>query len=99
MRNVEETMNALADDQRRELLSHLVERDCKGGVRVSDLADRVSDGDEDEDCVYTRLRHVHLPRLADGGIVSYDRSAETVRLADDTSLVEDVLGAAETFRN
>jgi DNA-binding transcriptional ArsR family regulator len=100
MRTVEETMDALADDRRRELLAYLLERDDDEKVEVAALVDHLSDGGEDVDHerIHTRLRHVDLPRLADAGIVSYERSAETVRLADDASLIEDALDAVDTFR-
>lgn len=100
-RTVEETMDALADDRRRELLSYLLERDGDGGVEVEALADYVCDGGESGNAerASTRLHHAHLPRLDDAGIVSYERDEETVYLADNVSLVEDILDAADTFRN
>ena len=71
----------LADERRREALYALYRREDP--VPVADLAEEVASavavGPEH---VANSLHHVHLPKLADAGIVEYDVEAKTVRLAD-----------------
>lgn len=47
---------------------------------VSESKSRVTESDEE--FLRIRLHHVHLPRLADDGLIEWDRSARTVALAD-----------------
>jgi len=68
----------LADEQRRRLLAHLMETD-DGVAGVSELADRLADGDDERERAVIRLHHAHLPKLEDEGIVEYDARSEAVR--------------------
>lgn len=80
----------LAARRRRYLLYYLEDEDAEPVVELDDLADRISAWEEewtDEDAVETDspdairddLHHVHLPRLADAGLVEYDARTRTVR--------------------
>jgi len=51
-------------------------------MALTDLADRVAERESDgDDCetVAIALHHVHLPKLAEGGVIDYDPRSETVR--------------------
>jgi DNA-binding transcriptional ArsR family regulator len=91
----------LAAPERRLILSVLRERDG-GPVTLDSLAravrDRLADSDRDRSPTKHDLRvsfhHVHLPKLADAGVVEYDD--EAVRLLPDPLV--DQLTAAERGR-
>lgn len=80
---------ALAHRRRRVVVGTLLERD--GPVPVRDLAraTAAAEGDstaDDRDRHRVSLHHVHLPRLADAGLLERDREAETVSLAEHPAL-------------
>ncbi|USZ69120.1 winged helix-turn-helix domain-containing protein [Halorussus salilacus] len=78
----------LADSQRRELLAYLVDAD-DGVASFSDLIDRVADAEDAADReVAISIRHAHLPKLADAGVVEYDERSETVRYRGDPALAD-----------
>lgn len=86
-----ELYDALADDRRRTMLSILTGRSTpvdvttlartvaarETGMAVDDVADETAER------VEHALYHVHLPKLADADVVSYDRDRSTVELAND----------------
>ena len=76
---------------RERLFRHLQGRDAS--VHLADLARELArpialDGGErrrtetDADSIYVMLYHDHVPRLADAGIVEFDREEKTVWLAN-----------------
>lgn len=77
---------SLADAQRRRLLQVLTQ--TTGPVDVADVADsllEMGDGattDERLARIEMRLFHVHLPKLADAGLVQWAPGQETVALTD-----------------
>lgn len=93
--SLDQTLRALSDSRRRAVLSHLFDREANGPATVEELARRIAADDAER----TRwsLRHAHLPRLDDAGIVSYERRARRVRLAGDQSAVESLLAAARNL--
>lgn len=92
--SLEQMMQVLSDDQRRETLTYLFERDGERPIAVETLAEHVTDADETYEQTYKLLHHSHLPRLDAAGIVAYDRTDERVRLAGDQSSVEKLLEAS-----
>lgn len=70
---LDEMLDALADTQRRQLLVELLERDRQGGPVVVDL-----DADADAER-WLAMDHVHLPKLAEYGIIEYDDESDEVR--------------------
>jgi hypothetical protein len=98
-------IDAITDAPRRSLLAHLVEHGrTSEGVLANVLAkadDRTTadgSGRDAPSTIRTQLRHVHLPRLADAGLVSWDRSEETVAPvgpAQDDTWVTRVLEVAD----
>ncbi|WP_455550171.1 DUF7344 domain-containing protein, partial [Halorubrum lacusprofundi] len=79
----ERMLAVLADQQRRRILQHL-ETSFDDRVSVSRLARAVAEmstttktGDKVERAAI-RLRHVHLPKLAEAGLVDYDPNSRSV---------------------
>lgn len=73
--------------RRRTALRALADRDAP--LSLSELADDVVDRREEADdsaAVRTALHHVHLPKLAEVGIVEYDPEANRVTAVRDGSL-------------
>lgn len=78
---------ALANPRRRSVLAILTDRDDAVSVgalaaalasRESDGSNGGADGDREVDAVRIDLVHVHLPALADAGIIAYDPRQGTV---------------------
>lgn len=94
----DDMFEALAHQRRRYLLYSMLDGD---GCSLRELAGRVadwessSDGDDaDEDDVervYASLYHAHVPKLADLGIVEFDRRDETIAAGPNAKPVLDVL--------
>lgn len=77
----------LRNDRRRFVLRALLDASPMGLERLATrLACWENDTDDPTDAqcsrAYTALASVHVPRLVEGGLVAFDRSAERVRLAD-----------------
>ncbi|WP_254768792.1 DUF7344 domain-containing protein [Salinilacihabitans rarus] len=96
--------DALANGRRRALLSLL--REVDEPIHVSRLATAIAcreaptapddalDARIEE--VLTSLRHVHVPRLREAGLLAYDRRRDTVRRRSTRSRTEDRLVAHAT---
>lgn len=69
----------LSRRERRQVVELL--QDADGPVDLTTLAAHVETGGGDavDRRTVTSLDHVHLPRLAEAGVVDYDREAGTVR--------------------
>lgn len=95
--SLDETLELLADRERRAILRHLTA--CSDDVTTcDDLADQLhaerarrEESNPDEAAVESRLHHVHLPKLREAGLLEYDRRNKHVRYWGD-SRVEDWLG-------
>jgi len=75
----------LAKNRRQLILSYLTQ--AVGAVPISDLADQIAlwEGEhtrEQYERVCTSLVHVHLPKLADVGVIEYDRENEMLNLQE-----------------
>lgn len=94
---------ALADATRRQVLWYLrAERE----TTVADLVDvlvgwRLGDADVVDAAERARiavsLHHVHLPRLADAGLVEWETDADAVVLADVPASVSDLIRDAHEY--
>ncbi|WP_135825788.1 DUF7504 family protein [Halorussus ruber] len=74
--SVSDCFDALADARRRYVLGAVLEG---GTFSVDALADGIADrSSADREEAYVSLLNVHLPKLADLALISYDRDAETV---------------------
>lgn len=82
---LDEVHRLLASERRREALSYLTAR-AGEAVDVDELVSVVAESERPDpgpvshrERVETDLHHVHLPKLADAGVVSFDPVAGTVR--------------------
>ena len=76
-----EALRLVADKRRRTVLQELSGNDTTP-VTVDQLVADLAGGEdpvEDRRPIALELRHSHLPRLADAGVIEYDASADTVR--------------------
>ena len=82
----------LADRRRRHILQCLTDQP-DGVAEFTDLVDAVvgheSETDAgDRETVRTSLYHVHLPKLAEAGVIDYDMRSEAVRYSEQPLLEE-----------
>ncbi|WP_207587890.1 DUF7344 domain-containing protein [Halomontanus rarus] len=83
----------LADQRRRYALYYLYES-TDGVATVDEIATHVvsledqSQVDDPQSHVITALRHVHLPKLEDAGVLEHDTRSQTVRYWSQPSLEE-----------
>lgn len=91
---------SLASTRRRLLLSHLTTRSGEP-VSVEELVDVVVEREQPDpglashrERVVTDIHHVHLPRLADVGVIDYDPVDGTV-LYEASERVESLLAASD----
>ena len=73
---------AIASQRRRDVLRLLREHDTPLSVQAVSANLTVKDGQT----MQTRLMHVHLPRLADAGLIRWDREAATIALGSHPTL-------------
>lgn len=81
----DESFSALADSDRRRLL--VVLRQLETPERVTALtrwlaSEMGRSGEDEVERLHVSLHHVHVPKLVDLGIVSYDDAEGTVELTD-----------------
>lgn len=77
---------SLADGQRRRALQFLAQ--TTGAVDLAEITDYLLETDDElqddgsADRIALRLYHVHLPRLADAGLIRWTADRQTVSLTD-----------------
>ena len=95
--NLNRFFEALADDRRRRILIHLQE---KGTVSLQDLARFLADQEEIDHYseAFKRLQvdlvHLHLPKLADHGLLVFDKRTNAVSSESLPTAVEQILALA-----
>lgn len=94
--STDDIFDALNDRRRRRVLRHML---ASGGRTTLDrvgaeiaAAEDLDFGSEDEEAAITSLHHVHLPKLAGCGLISYDSQHLVVTTATD---IDDSLGEVE----
>lgn len=95
----DDVFDALADERRRLVLWCL--QTYETPMELIEIAEEIvvletgteeADGpDVDLETVHTSLYHVHVPKLADAGIVEYDRDRDVVTLLESVERHESVL--------
>lgn len=87
----------LAHDRRRYVLHYLSQQ--VGAVSMNDLAEQIAIWEDDPttdryERVLTSLYHAHLPKLAEGGLITYDLERERVSPLEPINGVSAYLGLA-----
>lgn len=97
----DESHRLLTSPRRRLLLSYLSTR-SDGSVSLDELIDIIAEREcpdpgpaTHRERILIDLHHVHLPRLADAGVLDYDPVAETVRYNGSETL-ESFLDTSDT---
>lgn len=93
----------LAHERRRRVLACLREH---GSLPLPDLASEVARREHDEAlpqapetdelCVFLSLSNVHVPRLDEADVVSYDRDRGVVALAENTDALDPLSSVEST---
>jgi hypothetical protein len=73
----DELLELLCHRHRRQILRFLDNRPTNTAT-VDELVSHV-DSPSGESSLSTRMHHVHLPKLADSGLIEWDSRSETVR--------------------
>lgn len=82
----DDLFDLLADGTRRRILWYLLEEPRTGREELLDvllgweLSEETIGGDEDRERLEIELRHVHLPKLADRGLLTHDVESGEIRL-------------------
>lgn len=99
----DDLFDALSHARRRFVLQHL--RSSDRPVSVDDLSSELAAWEDDASSnhasgrVALSLLHVHLPKLADAGLVEYDEQWRRVALADDVDELHSMLQVVSDREN
>jgi DNA-binding transcriptional ArsR family regulator len=95
--------SVLSNQRRRHVLRCL--RDEPDGSNIRDLSRQIAAWENDVSVeeitykqrkrVYTSLHQTHLPKLADSGVIDYDRDRGTVALTERAATLEEFLHASD----
>ncbi len=82
--SIDAVLELLADWRRRELLARLIRSPTQTTIDqlIEHLAERETEARNERparDSIEIKLLHVHLPKLAEAGIVEYDERSRQVR--------------------
>lgn len=90
--SIDETLELLADRERRRVLEHLVEKSTDS-ASIAELREQLGDGPTGEpgcgsglDRFELSLHHIHLPMMDAAGIVEYDARSKDLRYRPDDRL-------------
>lgn len=92
--NIDRFFDALADTRRRHVLIHLQSRESaflQAVARYVAKQEGVSTQDEEFERIQIDLLHLHLPKLADHGLISFDSRTNTARREPLPDPVEEIL--------
>lgn len=100
---VDALLDALADRRRRRVLRYLAVTDDATAEELAAvlvgwrLEPGLVLGQNERERVHRSLRHVHLPKLDQAGLVAYDRDADSVSLASLPEAAWDVVTAVTEY--
>lgn len=92
---VDDTLNVLKNPERRRILQYF-EAESVESVTIEELAshlasakpDRPAAESRDQRTLEIRLHHVHLPKLADYGVLEFDARSDVIRYRSDPHVAE-----------
>lgn len=90
--DVETVSRLLAEEERQRIVKYLEDREQ---VFVDEIVAEVAEQGVQNQEFHTRLVHIHLPKLADVGVISYNPSQDLVHPTD-VDRVVGCLNAIET---
>lgn len=99
-KELDETFKVLSNPYRREMLNTLFENDDESMTYdqiIRNLQD-VGTIKKDRKPLYMQLRHTHLPKMEEAGIIQYNEDLETVQLEENRmkERINDILSALES---
>lgn len=91
MFSLDDTLEVLADEQRRKIMYVLDDRD-KQIAAYDEIIDGLDDLDylfeKERDRFKVAMAHNHLPKMADYGLIEHDNVSQTVRYVQDEEIEE-----------
>ncbi|WP_266082864.1 DUF7344 domain-containing protein [Haladaptatus caseinilyticus] len=95
-RSLDEIFTLLANTQRRHILTHLIET-ADQPVPLEALVEYLqTHTDTNPEKLQTRLHHLHLPKLADYGVIEYNSSLQLISYTEHPRL-EALLQAGQSL--
>lgn len=98
-----EIFHILGNDRRREIINSFAE--SREPITLSELATEIATHESDDEppedlykSVYVSLQQTHLPKMADEGIIAYDRDAKTIEPGPKLDEVEVYVGDRQALR-
>ncbi|WP_458186945.1 DUF7344 domain-containing protein [Haladaptatus sp. NG-WS-4] len=99
---IDDILKAVADSQRRHILSYLSsnsEAHCSVAEVVDHLQSKATGADQSQRHLRQRLHHVHLPKLMNLGLITYNAETQKVQYTEHQqleSLLSHVASLTET---
>ncbi|ODR80377.1 hypothetical protein BG842_02165 [Haladaptatus sp. W1] len=96
---IDDILKVIADPQRRHILSYLSsdsETHCSVAKLVDHLQSQTTGADQSQRHLRQRLHHVHLPKLQDVGLITYDAETQKMQYIENQQL-ESLLSHVESL--
>lgn len=87
---MDEIFSSLAHEERRRLLVALLDKNPQS-VEVHRLIPTVQGDAQADRRVHARMVHTHLPKLADAGVITWDRETDAITSGPNFDAVRPIL--------